>query len=56
MGSWAGFVDRLIYANTGDFFAPQGPEDPNSPTLSMVNLENFKNVIEADAPQENTRK
>jgi hypothetical protein len=43
-------VDRLIYANTGECFEPPKVQKTLTAglSLSMVNLENFKNVIESE--------
>jgi hypothetical protein len=49
-------ADRLIYANTGECFEPPKVQKTLTAglSLSMVNLENFKNVMATDIAQEKT--
>jgi hypothetical protein len=53
-------VDRLIYANTGECFDPPKVQKTITAglSLSMVNLENFKSVVETETngDQEDTGK
>jgi hypothetical protein len=51
-------VDRLIYANTGECFEPPKVQKTLAAglSLSMVNLENFKTIVEADTAQGRSEK
>jgi hypothetical protein len=50
-------VDRLIYANTGECFEPPKVQKTLTAglSLSMVNLENFKNIVETETETNETQ-